>query len=140
MDIMTKVTTAYNNSVHGRATAKTSARRIRTLLNEGQISRAWAAFRESRETLEQYLPEAEFTGLQAEVASAREEQEKRSGQAKDFAKMLKQRIAKNQTWEAYRDFKLNRAELSEYLDAQTYADLETTVVNAYEQARRRAKK
>ena len=134
---MTKVSTAYNNSIHGRTSANTTAGRIRDLLNEGRNADAYTAFKESRATLEQYLPETEFTSLQTEVTAAWEEQEKKTTQARNYAKMLKQRVAKNQTWEAYRDFKLNRAGLSEYLDAQTYADLETTVVNAYEQAHRK---
>jgi hypothetical protein len=50
-------------------------------------------------------------------------------------------VAKNKLWEAYKGFRLNRRTFSEYLDAQSYADLESTVMNAYDKAkaqRRRA--
>jgi hypothetical protein len=134
MEIMTNVTVAYTNSIHGRSSANATAGKIRELLAEGKVIDAYTAFKESRSMLEQYLPEIEFTGIKTEVTAACEEREKKTGKAKEYAKMIKQHIEKKQTTEAYHDFKQNRTELNEYLDAQTYADLETTVMNAYEQA------
>lgn len=43
-------------------------------------------------------------------------------------------MGKNKLWDAYKGFKLNHSALSEYLDAQSYADLESTVVGTYDKA------
>lgn len=130
VEIMTRVATSYSNSIHGRKAANATAGKIRDLLHENRASDARTAYKESREMLEKYLPQAEFESLQTEVSATWEAQEKTVIQARNYARLLKSRLAKSHSAEACRDFAANRDGLSEYLDAQTFADLETAMTEA----------
>ena len=49
-------------------------------------------------------------------------------------------MAKYKWWDAYKGFKLNRVALRKYMDADSYSDLENTVVGAYNKAHEKAAK
>jgi hypothetical protein len=139
-DIKTKVEHAYNAAVAGRREAQVAASGIRRLVDNGRLEDAYRAFHDSRQTLDLYLSEAEFSRLQTEVVSAYDEQEDKRKQVKEYAKKLRQYVAKNRVWDAYKGFKLNRVPLRKYLDAESYTDLENTVVNAYNKAHEKIRK
>jgi hypothetical protein len=139
-EVKTKVEHAYNAAITGRREAHTTAAGIRQLVGKGKLANAYRAFQDSRQTLEMYLSEAEFTGLQNEVVSAYDELEDKRKQVKEYAKKLRQFVARNKLWDAYKGFKLNRVALRKYMDADSYTDLENTVVSAYNKAHERARK
>jgi hypothetical protein len=139
-EVKTKVEHAYNAAIAGRREAQARAAGIRQLMGKGRLADAYRGFQDSRQTLEMYLSEAEFSRLQTEVVSAYDEQEDKRKQVKEYAKKLRQYVTKNKLWDAYKGFKLNRVALREYLDSESYADLENTVVSAYNKAHERAQK
>ena len=139
-EVKTKVEHAYNAAITGRREAQATAVGIRQLVGKGRLAEAYRAFQGSRQTLELYLSETEFTGLQNEVVSAYDEQEDKRKQVKEYAKKLRQLVSRNKVWDAYKGLKLNRVALREYLDAESYADLENTVVSAYNKAHERVRK
>jgi hypothetical protein len=138
-EISSKVSQAFESSVRGRKEAKTAIDKIHHLLGEDKISEAYRLFQDCRPTLSLYISDADFTRLSTEVTDAYDEQEKKVKQVKDYAKKLKQLVAKNKLWDAYKGFRMNHRALGEYLDAQSYADLENTVVGAYEKAHAKAR-
>ena len=138
--VKNKVEHAYSTAVAGRREAHTSAMDIRKLVGKGRLADAYRTFQDSRQTLEMYLSEAEFTGLQNEVVSAYDEQEDKRKQVKEYAKKLRQFVSRNKVWDAYKGFKLNRVALRQYLDADSYVDLENTVVSAYNKAHEKTRK
>jgi hypothetical protein len=140
IQVKTKVEHAYSAAVAGRREAHTAAAGIRQLVAKGRLGDAYRAFQGSRQTLELYLSEAEFTGLQNEVVSAYDEQEDKRKQVKEYAKKLRQFVSRNKLWDAYKGFKLNRVALRQYLDAESYVDLENTVVSAYNKAHEKVRK
>ena len=139
-DVKTKVDHAYTAAIAGRREGQTTAAGIRQLVGKGRLADAYRAFQDSRQTLEMYLSEAEYTGLQNEVVSAYDEQEDKRKQVNEYSKKLRQFVSRNKLWDAYKGFKMNRVALREYLDADSYKDLENTVVSAYNKARERARK
>jgi hypothetical protein len=138
-EISAKVSRAYDGSVKGRKEAKITVDKIRRLLAEDNVSEAYRMFQDSRSALELYVSDADFIRLKTEVTDAFDEQDKKVKQVKEYAKKLKQLVAKNKLWDAYKGFKLNHTALSEYLDAQSYAELESTVVGTYDKAREKAR-
>ncbi|HUI91037.1 MAG TPA: hypothetical protein VLX68_02210 [Chitinivibrionales bacterium] len=135
-----KVEHAYSAAVTGRREAHATAAAIRQMMDKGRLDDAYRAFQNSRQTLEQYLSESEFATLRNEVVSAYDELEDKRKQVKEYAKKLRQFVAKNKLWDAYKGFKLNRVALRKYMDADSYSDLENTVVGAYNKAREKAAK
>jgi len=71
------------------------------------------------------------------VLSAYDEQEDKRNRQMTTRKAKAARL-ENKLWDAYRDFKLNRRALSDYLDPAAFADLENIVVGTYEKARAKA--
>jgi outer membrane biosynthesis protein TonB len=134
-DIKTRIAQAYSKSVLGRRDAKATSDKIRRLLNGGRTTEAYRIYQDARSDLEMYSSRFEFDRLQTEVISAYDEQEDKRKQVKDYAKKLRQLVSKNKQWDAYKGFTANRRNLSEWLDAGDFDDLEHTVVGAYEKAR-----
>ncbi len=138
-DLSAKVAKAYDATLHGRKEAKLALEKIRRLLDAGTIAEAHRAFTDAKPTLETYLPDAEFDRISTEVTSAYDDLEKKAKQVRDYADKLRDLVAKNKLWDAYKGFRMNHPILAEYLDAQAYADLESTVVGTYEKAKAKAR-
>jgi hypothetical protein len=138
-DIKTRIAQAYSKSLSGRRDAKAAADKIRRLLNAGKTTEAYRIYQDARSDLEMYSSRFEFDRLQTEVIGAYDEQEEKRKQVKDYAKKLRQLVSKSKLWEAYNGFKSNRRTLAEWLDAEDFDDLETTVVGTYEKAKAKVK-
>jgi hypothetical protein len=134
-DIKARIAQAYSKSVLGRRDAKATSDKIRRLLNGDRTTDAYRIFQDSRSDLELYSSKFDFDRLQTEVISAYDEQEDKRKQAKDYAKKLRQLVSKNKLLDAYKGFATNRRTLSEWLDAEEFNDLDTTVVGTYEKAK-----
>ena len=138
-DIKARIAQAYSKSVSGRRDAKATSDKIRRLLNGDRTTEAYRIFQDARSDLELYSSKFEFDRLQTEVISAYDEQEDKRKQVKDYAKKLRQLVSKNKLWDAYKGFTSNRKALSEWMDAEDFNDLESTVVGTYEKAHAKAR-
>ena len=138
-DIKARIAQAYSKSVLGRRDAKTTSDKILRLLNGGRTTEAYRMFQDARSDLELYSSKFEFDRLQTEVIIAYDEQEDKRKQVKDYAKKLRQLVSKNKLWDAYKGFTTNRRNLSEWMDAGDFNDLENTVVGTYEKAQKKVK-
>jgi hypothetical protein len=139
-DLSAKVSQAYQATLQGRKEAHARVDKIHGLLGMDKSLEAYRVFTDAQQTLETYLSSTEFDGVRTEVTSAYDDLEKRTGQVREYAKKLRQLVAKNKLWDAYKGFRMNHAALAEYLDAQAYADLESMVVGAYEKAKSKARR
>ncbi len=137
-DIRDKVYVAYDKTINGRKEANQTATKIRALLADDKIAEAYKAFKDAKSILETYLSKNEYTGLQSEVISTYDEQEDKRKQVKDYAQKLRQMVSHNKLWDAYKGFTMNKKTLNDYLDAETYADLEKTVIGTYNKAREKS--
>jgi hypothetical protein len=123
LEIAANVTKAYQSTLRGRTEAKESAAAIRQLLEQDEVAYAYSTFKEMRPTLEQYTSDDQFTALETEVVYAWSAREKKVRQAREYAKKLRQLVAKNRTADAYKKFRLHHQVLAKYLEAQSFADL-----------------
>jgi hypothetical protein len=139
-DLSAKVSQAYQATLQGRKEAREKIAKIHGLLSMDKAAEAYRVFTDAQQTLETYLSSAEFDRVRNEATSAYDDLEKKAGQVREYAKKLRQLVAKNKLWDAYKGFRMNHASLAEFLDAQTYADLESTVVGAYEKAKAKARR
>jgi hypothetical protein len=140
LEIATEVTAGYDKTVQGRREAASARGKIRSLLADGKITEAHRVYQDTRPTLELYMSSADYSRLQTEVTYAWEEQEKKVRQAREYAKTLRQLVAKKHYWDAYKGFRFNRRDLAEYLDAQEFADLQAAIEGSYEAAKAKARK
>lgn len=139
-DLSAKVSQAYEATLQGRKEARANVEKIHGLLGMDKAAEAYRVFTDAQQTLETYLASTEFDRVRNEVTSAYDDLEKKAGQVREYAKKLRQLVAKNKLWDAYKGFRMNHSALAEYLDAQAYADLESTVVGAYEKAKAKARR
>jgi hypothetical protein len=139
LEIVAKVTKGYNSTLQGRTDAKEASDAIRQLLKQDEAGYAYVTFKEMKSTLERYMSSDKFTALETKVADAWAEREKKVKQAREYAKKLRQLVAKKKTTEAYRDFRKNRHVLAKYLDEAAFTELKNTVVDAYKKGRMKKK-
>jgi|GEM_PF-1383144 hypothetical protein len=138
-DLSAKVSQAYEATLQGRKEARAKVEKVHGLLGMDKAAEAYRVFTDAQQTLETYLSSTEFDRVRNEVTSAYDDLEKKASQVHEYAKKLRQLVAKNKLWDAYKGFRMNHSALAEYLDAQAYADLESTVVGAYEKAKAKAR-
>lgn len=134
------VTSGYNSTLKGRHDAEEAAAAVRELIANDEIPYACATFAEMRQLLGRYLSSDKFTVLETEVAYYRNEHEKTVRRVERYAKSLRQLVVDNKAVDAYKNFSLHRSELNKCLDAQEFADLESTIKSAYQKAWKKAGK
>jgi hypothetical protein len=122
------VKNAYARYLADKGLAAKNLLRINGLLDRKRFEEAYQVFKELRTSLEQFLPEATFTNLRNEVTNAFEEFQEKKNRAHDYAEELKDLAWNKKFKEARNGFRQNQKSLKQFLDAQTYADLEKTVM------------
>jgi len=132
-------TKANNQYLAAKALAGKNLLRLDGLLDKKKFEEAYALFKELRPALEPYLPEATFTNLRNEVTNAYDEVQDKKNRAHDYAKELKDLVWDKKFKEARQGFWENQKSLKQYLDPQTYADLEKTITGTPKKAGAKAK-
>ncbi len=124
------VVAGEKNYLAAKSLAEKNVKRLGKLLDRKRFEDAYTLFKELRSSMEPYLQESTFSNLRNEVTNAYEELQDKKNRARDYADELKDLVWDKKFKEAKQGFQENRKSLKQYLDAQTYAELEKTVMNA----------